>query len=338
MVESILDRSIQADIVASFDQGITQSEVMTRMNCPRKWYFRYVKQIKKQGAFSWALLFGDAMHQMLEAYYKYGAKDLEWLVPPFRFEEDVILSPQQHEEYEYWRGLCQVIFEQHNRIWKEFDDGITIEATEQELEYEYRGFRLRGKIDLVIRPHRNEGIFPMDHKTASDFNKGLFAGWSFRFQFLYYAWLLWKVHGIYPTGMYVNAIKKPAERRSVKSQETIVQFLKRIKHNIISEPSKYFRRERLPFDSSTLQRFETYTLNPIISQFEMVHGAAVMPWSEFVDGDVMETLMSLLLSMNTDHCHTYGRPCEYLDLCENNFEDFSQEYITSTTKHPELQK
>jgi hypothetical protein len=335
MVKSILDESVLVLLRQSFAQGLTQSEVMTRMNCARKWYFRYVKQIKKQGSFSWALLYGDAIHQMLEQKYEYG---VVMDVPDFRFEEDVILTPAQHSEYEYWQGLAAVTMRQHNRYWNVFDEKMIIESTEQEVEYEYQGFRLRGKIDLVIRPHKSEGIFPLDHKTCSDFSKGLFEGWSFRFQFLFYAWLLWKVHGIYPAGMYVNAIKKPAERRSVKSQESIPQFLKRIEHNMISEPEKYFKRERLPFDRTTLIRFQTFTLDPIIAQFEMIHGAALMEWTEFREMEVMSTLFSLLLAMNTDHCWVYNRPCEFLDLCANNFEDFSQEYITTQQKHPELNK
>jgi hypothetical protein len=335
MIESILDHNVQSELRRSFDQGLTQSEIMTRMNCARKWYFRYVKQIKKQGSFSWALLYGDAMHQMLEKYYR---QRPEIPVPEFRFEEDVILSPTQQEEYKYWRALAEMTFKRHNKVWEKWDEHMVVEMTEQEVEYEYRGFRLRGKIDLVVRPYKSEGLFPLDHKTASDFNKGLFAGWSFRFQFLFYAWLLWKVHGVQIAGMYVNAIKKPAERRSVKSQESIPQFIKRVEHNMISDPNKYFRRERLPFDGNTLQRFEEFTLDPILAQFEMVHGAAIMPWSEFEDEDVMQTLIGLVLSMNTDHCHVYGKPCEFLELCENNFEDFSQEYITTDTKHPELSK
>jgi PD-(D/E)XK nuclease superfamily len=319
-----------------FEEGLTQSEIMTRMNCPRKWYFRYVLQKKKQGSFSWALLFGDAIHRMLERYYR-GA-DTEAEVPDFRFEEDVILRPDQTEEHKYWRQLAHMIIKEHNKYWFNFDNNMVLLANEEQISYTYRGFKLHGKIDLCIRPTKNDGIFPMDHKTTFMFDAHIFDGWSFRFQFLFYAWLWWKVKGRYPAGVYVNAIRKPAERRSVKRQETIEDLVRRIRTNIRAEPQNYFKRERLPFGRGTLERFEAYTLNPILAQYEMLGGIADCTPNQLEDEDLMDVVNGLLLSMNTDHCHVYNRSCEFLDLCQNNLNDHAAEYITMTKKHPELHK
>jgi PD-(D/E)XK nuclease superfamily protein len=339
MIKTILDPEALNQIAESFSEGLTQSEMMTRMNCIRKWYFRYVKRIKKQGTFSWALLFGDAVHQMLEEYYSGAAgKVIVPAVPDFRFESDVILRPDQIDDHEYYRGLAEVLIKQHNRYWETFDNKSIIEKTEEEVEYEYRGLRLRAKVDMVLRPHKSEGIFILDHKTCSDFSLGLFAGWSFRFQFLFYAWMFWRRYGEYPAGMYVNAIKKPAERRSVKRQESVRLFLKRIEGNVILDPDKYFKRERLPFDKTTLPRFEKYTLNPIISQFEQVSGLSVETWEVLESQEYFDVMDSLLISMNSDHCWSYNRPCEFLDLCANDFQDFAAEYITMDVKHSELSK
>jgi hypothetical protein len=54
--------------------------------------------------------------------------------------------------------------------------------------------------------------------------------------------------------------------------------------------------------------------------------------------DVYATVDSLLLAMNTDHCHQFNRPCEFLDLCANNLNDYAAEYIVMPYKHPELFK
>jgi hypothetical protein len=335
-----MDRILNSDVIEqlnhSFAEGLTQSEIMTRMNCPRKWYYRYVLQKKKQGSFAWPLLFGDAVHRMLERYYR-GA-DIEATVPEFRFEDDVILRPDQSEDHEYWRSLAHVLVKYHNQFWKGFDNKMEILANEEELIYNYRGIRLRGKIDLCIRPSPKDGIFPMDHKTTYLFDASIFDGWSFRFQFLFYAWLWWKVKGRYPAGVYVNALKKPAERRSVKKRETIEDFIERIEQNIIAEPDQYYKRERLSFARDTLQRFEAYTLNPIITQYEMLDGITKLTPQEFIDEEIHSTAESLLLSMNTDHCHVYNRSCEFLDLCVNNMNDYAMEYIDMKHKHPELQK
>lgn len=335
-MERILDYEAIERLRQSFGFGLTQSEMMTKMNCPRKWFLRYVLLKKKQGSFSWPLLFGDAVHRMLERYYRGADVDAE--VPDFRFEEDVLLRPDQTEEHEYWRGLARLMVLYHNKFWRRFDDGMEILANEEEVSYEYRGFTLRGKIDLCIRPTPKDGIFPMDHKTSYIFDESVFAGWSFRFQFLYYAWLWWKVKGRYPAGMYVNAIRKPGERRSKTKKETVQDFLDRIEANIKGDPWSYYKRERLPFDRTTLQRFETYTLDPIITQYEMLQWIINCRKEEIDDPTTWGPLDSFLLSMNTDHCHAWNRPCEFLDLCAHNFEDHAGEYISMAVKHPELSK
>jgi hypothetical protein len=178
----------------------------------------------------------------------------------------------------------------------------------------------------------------MDHKTTYQFDPSIFDGWSFRFQFLFYAWLWWKVKGRYPAGVYVNAIRKPAERRSTKKQETVERFVERIHQNIILEPQNYFKRERMPFDQGTLERFEIYTLNPIITQFEIISGISKCSIDEYEDMDLWNTADSLLLAMNTDHCHQYNRACEFLDLCANNLKDHAAEYIDMKCKHAELNR
>jgi PD-(D/E)XK nuclease superfamily len=333
-MDTILGPEVIEQLRQAFEPGLTQSEMMTRQNCARKWYFRYVLLKKKQGSFSWPLVFGDAVHRMLERYYRGNDDALE--VPDFRFEEDIILRPDQTEDLEYWRGLASLMVRYHCKFWREFDDKMELLATEEEIHYEYRGFTLRGKIDLCIRPSAKDGIFPMDHKTTYIFDDSVFAGWSFRFQFLYYAWLWWRVKGRYPAGMYVNAIRKPAEKRTKK--ETVQDWLNRIEANIKGDPWNYFKRERLPFDRTILQRFEKYTLDPIITQYELLGAIAAVNEKEFEDRIFSATVDSLLLSMNTDHCHAFNRSCEFLELCSHDMKDHAAEYITMQHKHPELAK
>jgi hypothetical protein len=215
---------------------------------------------------------------------------------------------------------------------------MEILSNEEEIGYNYRGIDLQGKIDMCIRPSSKDGLFIMDHKTTYQFDAHIFEGWSFRFQFLFYAWLWWKVKGRYPAGVYVNAIRKPAERRSVKKQETVEAFVRRIEQNIVLEPQNYFKRERLPFGPGTLERFEEFTLNPIMTQYEMISGIAKCTPKDFEDMELSATADSLMLSMNTDSCHQFNRSCEFLDLCANNLQDYAAEYIDMKQKHPELSK
>jgi len=293
---------------------------------------------KKKGSFSWALLFGHAMHQMLDRYYKdQYAKECQ--IPAFEFEDDVILRPDQTDDHRYWQMLLEVMFDRYIKYWDSEDAKMVVEATEQEVEYNYEGFRLRGKLDMVFRPSKKDGIFILDHKTTYDINESLVLGWQFRFQFLFYAWLYWKISKQYPAGVYVNALKKPLERRSVKKQESVEEFIKRIELNMQIEPEKYFKRFRLPIDKSTLARFEKYTLKPLLFGFKTVSGLSQLTPREFEEQQISDDdINAQFLTANTDHCHVYNKPCEFLELCQNNFDDFANEYIAMPFKHAELTK
>jgi PD-(D/E)XK nuclease superfamily len=325
-----LPKNINELLAQCFEEGLTQSEIMLRMNCPRKWYFRYVQRAKRQGAFSWALLYGSAIHEMLDQYYRNfpsGPDDIT--CPLFHFEEDVILTPSQTAEYRYWMKLANITFQRYAFYWRKVEEHYRIVSTEQEYEVIYRDFRLRGKIDLQLNPSPNShAMYVMDHKTVSEYSRSQYDGWNFRFQFLFYAWMYWRATGTQPAGILVNGLRKPALRRSEKRGETEETFLQRINQHMIEYPDDYFQREKLTFDAHTLARFEDDTLDPILTQFSWLkrwHGS---------DRD----LKSLLFAMNSDHCQVYNRPCEFLDLCQTNFEDFSAEYIQMDTKHEELRK
>jgi hypothetical protein len=150
--------------------------------------------------------------------------------------------------------------------------------------------------------------------------------------------MYWKMTKEVPAGMYVNALKKPAERRSVAKAETIPAFLKRIEQNIIVDPDKYFLRERLPVDKKALLRFQENTLDPVLTQMGLIkRGVANRLDGERTSGIELATVYSLIMAGNTDYCQIYNTPCEFLPLCENNFQDYASEYIVTTTKHPELQ-
>jgi hypothetical protein len=100
-----------------------------------------------------------------------------------------------------------------------------------------------------------------------------------------------------------------------------------------ADPGNYFRREWIPLDDATMHRFQRYTLDPMITEFQMIDEAASVEISHILDQQQKE---SLLLKANTDHCMMYNRPCEYLTLCKNDFRDDAVEYTTMVQKHSEL--
>jgi PD-(D/E)XK nuclease superfamily len=328
------------EITRCFQDGITQSEIMVRGNCIRKWMFRYVLRLRKRGSFSWSLSVGGAIHRMLEEYYRLTAVNGPTPETPIQFPEngfnlpdDVILHGQDAEQQEYWTRVCELLVRQHNHYYKNTDQKLIILETEKELEYTYRGIPLKGVIDLGFEETFTKSsihdFYIMDHKTTTDLSDNLLCGFQFRFQFLFYSWLWKQITGTRPAGFLVNALKKPLERRSVKNSESLTTFLHRIERNVISEPANYFRRIQIPLDDDTLLRFQRTILDPLITQMQWTQA---LPTSDVSN----QTREALLISANTDHCHSWNRACEFLDLCANNLEDFAGEFVQDEVKHPEF--
>jgi hypothetical protein len=254
---------------------------------------------------------------------------------PFDFDSDVILSPEDHEQYKYWQLLSAMMVFRHNQYYQDFDSKMEIQQVEETVDFHYRNFRLRGVLDLAASGHGKGRPWIMDHKTASDISDLRLEGWNFRFQFLFYAWLWKQVSGERPSGMYVNILKKPQERRSTKKSETLDDFLRRIDFNVLADQSLYFRRDWLPLDDGMIDRFQRYTLDPLLTQFERIREMASLPIDNEID---LRNLESLLLSPNTDACTHWNVKCEFLDLCKSDFKDFAVEFIQREHKHPELQR
>jgi PD-(D/E)XK nuclease superfamily protein len=321
-------------IKESFAEGLTQSEMMERCNCPRKHMFRYILGLKRQGSFSWSLLVGGGVHKLLERHYKLMKETGQGLTEPkteeFELEPDVVLTPDQWEEYHYWQIVAGMLVYRHNRYWEEMDRSLNIQQVEVPVDLQYNGFRLRGMIDLVATGlGKGDRPWIMDHKTASDISDLRLEGWQFRFQFLFYSWLWKQLTGERPAGNYVNILKKPQERRSIKKAESIENFCKRIDWNIQARPEDFFRREWIPLDDGMIERFERYTLNPVLTQFRMIKACTKDPMSQ-------EIKEAMLLSPNTDHCTFWNVRCEFLDLCKDDFKELAVEYIPRHAKHPEL--
>ena|SRR5215472_12860226 len=325
------------NIQLAFSEGLTQSEMMERCNCPRKHMFRYILQLKKQGSFSWALLTGGAVHELLELHYRLLQRTGKGLEDPkaveFEFESDVILSPEDHELYKYWQLVAGMLVYRHNIYYEEIDKKLNILNVEVPIDIEYRGFRLRGMIDLVAESPGKIKPWITDHKTTADLNDIRMEGWQYRFQFLFYAWMWTKMTGQRPSGTMTNLIKKPQERRSTKRGESVEDFCRRIDYNIMANPSEFFKREWIPLDDAMLERFERYTLDPVLTQFQMLQEA-----TDENGRFNQQEKEALLLTPNTDHCTYWNVKCEFMDLCKNNFEDFAMEFIKRHTKHPELNR
>lgn len=331
------DDSITA-IRKAVEDTITQSEIMTRANCPRKWFYRYALKLRKRGAFNWHFIYGDIMHQMLAKLYSEGLqgtmeKQEPIKAPKVEFPEGVLSTTEDRQEGELLRKIASIIFKNYRIHYQPLDAVLWIRAVEKVFRVEYRGKILEGKIDLVANPNIRDGIFVWDYKTTGTLNLSMLDAWSFRFQFLFYSWLYWRATGDRPDGNYVNGIMKPLLRpknNKKEGQESEKDYLARIEYDVMANREKYFYRVRMPLPTGMLERFEEEILDPQLDNFLLLTKATKKQRVA-----IPNVIKAMGMALNTDHCHLYGSFCEYLPLCKDG-QMMLPEYEKKEIKHEEL--
>jgi hypothetical protein len=325
----------QRAVQVSLYNIITQSEIMTRAACPRKWYYRYALMLDRRGVPNYHIIYGSLMHGALarlygEGLYVYHPRGHPIEVPQMVFPKEMLLAPGVREEIEFVRAKVQIAFNAYRWHYHGEDCAMKVVSTETDYEVVWRGMKLTGRIDLVAHPKLKDGIFIWDFKTAGRFDAQMLDAWSFRFQFLFYCWLYWRATGIRPMGTMANGLLKTQLKisqvnKKTKEKESREAYLARVKDDFWAQRPKFFYRQRMPLQTGMLERFEKEMLDPHINMFRHMRSSKVNP----------SLCEALSMSMNTGHCHIYGSFCEFLPLCKDG-PLMLAEYDTREVKHEEL--
>lgn len=282
----------------TISEGFTQSEI-SDMSCMQRWNNRYNQRLQKPGIIRFPFVVGSAWHGGMEQFY--ATKGARVHIATLQPAEGDIPSLADLEEFKYWNAVLPMMMEAYAIYYKQDHIKWKIHSIEREMDVTYRGLRLRGKIDLTINDGSGDWI--VDHKTTSRLMKDIIAGWDFRFQFMFYIWMLSKVDPMKIKGYYVNAVKKPELR--VKKTESLEEFAVRVRQDMIIEPDKYFYREPYLISKGNLDHFEQVVVNPKITRLLFV-----------IDNPDHPLSRAIIEDKNTDECQKYGgAPCEFIDLC-----------------------
>lgn len=305
------------------NEGLTQSEMQCWDNCAEKWYLGYNLMLQLRGKFSWALTYGGWMHSALEEFY--ATKGKRWSWNPDLKDQGKWLRQQQLADAEYWQALGKIQMEIYASYYKQDFKLYKILATEEKLDLEFEGVRLKGMLDVWSWSEAHKGFYVWDHKTTGRLDKQVVTGWDFRLQFMFYCWCASKLWPKQPVhGFIINAIKKPQLRRGVN--EPLSEFLQRVQSHMMQEPLKYFYRERLRLKREDLVHFESHILRPKLQRVRMLLNPKVSD----------EVKFALLRNKNTDHCLHYGQPCEFMPICRNGIKIEGAAYRVRKHKHEEL--
>lgn len=335
ITKPLIQFDLRSLLSATSQEGWTQSEITTMDNCGQLWFWKYGMMLRKKGHFSWATTFGSAAHQAFEEMYSTQGK--RWSVPDITtfIPKGHVMADYHQKDIPYWQGVLRVQLEAYADYYRDDFSAFNVEKAEiiVDIEFEWQGhkIRLKGMIDLKFAILQTEGMWMMDHKTTNRMDLKTVQGWDFRFQFMFYLWLMTKYEeqqgtGTRFRGYYINALKKPTIRIKTKPPETLEQYLVRLDNEMRMEPEKYYYREKLLLNKDSLHYFEQHILGPKLHRIYLLTSPEV--------SDSIK--LSIVNNMNTDQCQRYG-VCEFLPLCNHGWDLEGFQYEKRPAKHEELE-
>ena len=254
----------------------SQSRLEAWEGCKRKYYYTYEEEIMGKGA-SLSAHRGNAIHAGLAAHY--GGQNHGQI---FKIFHDYMekFPGEKDEEWEtegtLWAGVLARYRDSHQ------EEPFEILGIEETVERQIRGqHSLEGILDLRVRMKRDGEIWVVDHKTASRTGAGWWPQWFVSKQLTQYQWLVPEARGV------------------------ILNVLKPTK-------TECFEREGF---TRTQEQIEDFLIQTQWECEEMESAHGEKRWV----GDNREKLQEVkarLFPQATQHCHSWGRTCVFLPLCQ----------------------
>lgn len=303
----------------TISEGFTQSE-FSDMSCMQRWNYRYNQLLYKPGIINFPFKVGSGFHDGMEQFYATSGKRVN--IATLQFDEYDIPSLADNDALDYWNAILPVMMEAYQIYYIEDAIKWRILQIEREVDLLFEDLRFRGKIDLTLE--NKNGFWIADHKSSSKLNKWTVAGWDFRFQFMFYIWIMSKIETkLKLKGYIVNLVKKTELR--IKKTESLPEFAQRVRQDMIAEPDKYFYRESYIISKDALLHFEKSVLGPKVTKLKYI-----------IENPNHPLAKALMEEKNTDECQKYGgKPCDFIDICRHGSQMLSL-YRTKPQKHLEL--
>jgi len=266
----------------TIDQGVTQSMLNSWRTC------RYLSSLQLAGwrpkRFKTSFRFGSLVHDILEAIYRGMRADSKISTPKgikrfiagkVRENLSCALPSESMDEIELEGAFAEALLAgPYLRQWPE-DFKRDWVGVESQFDYDFAGFRLRGKRDAVFRQtgKKGGGLWLLETKTKSRIEEAeLELYLSFDFQSLFYLLSLAVANpGEEIKGCLYNIIRRPALRET-EAKESREEFIERVGEDIRKRPDHYFKRYELVFTPKTLQEFKSDLLKQLAEFKEWQNG------------------------------------------------------------------
>jgi hypothetical protein len=310
-------------------QGISQSQIQTRLDCEEKARLAIVHGWTPKGD-SKPLTWGSCFHGMLETGYRNLRAKKPWGSASALTTSSASLMVAEHptattamrDLIEECLGEGQQMIQPYRDRWAKQDDGVEFVKVEDAFKVEHgKGparFFQKGKFDAVYKDKKGRyGL--LETKTKSQVSSNILDLLPLDLQLAYYITALVN-DGITPTFVRYNIIRRPGLRRG--KDQSLKDYLSRIKEDVEARPDFYFLRYDVELEPSEIKT---------AAERVRLHGEKFMQWYWPVKNDPTKRL----LTFNSGHCENKYGACSMLPICSKN--DYTNHYVREFVS-PELKE
>lgn len=294
--------------------GVTQTLINAFQCCRVRWLMMlhgYRNILKNR-----VTVFGTIMHGLLERLYKFGipteAIRLKWIEQIKKEEPDSFRAVDAEQiNTDVW--MAESLFLGYCAYWKSDFKTLKSAQTEHEFGVEFNGVKIRGKMD-VREEDKSGDIWLWEHKFLGRIEEDvLSARLAMDLQSQLYLLADFHERGEWAKGIKYNIVRKPQlkpkakiergidpedpkGKKKIYSPETRIEYLQRVRADIMERPDFYFIRHRVTWTAKDREAFLA----------ELSHKLNEM--SRVIEGDLM-------IWRNQAAC-IMPYKCDYLDACE----------------------
>lgn len=305
-----------------YEDGLTQSFILTFMCCRKKAYNVYVRGLrKKQEGISKILEFGSMFHDALDRFnsnpnrldilQSSNLKSVLYTLVDKIEEEKVkefftasgnmdmdymekygdlcaILRPTLYYYFHHWRKLH--IETEWVSLERVFDNKFKSPFSGKEI-------RLRGKFDGELR---RKSLWLFESKTKSNVDEQVLVHkLTFDFQTMFYMYNMFLLHGEYPAGVIYNVVKRVGIRR--KQKETALEFAARAEKTILENVEEYYAKIEGTISHQVLTEWWENEFLSVLKDIEEW-------WANVETASYKNPVI----------CNIYQQECHYLQLCSGS--------------------
>jgi len=324
---------------------LTYSALNTFRNCPRKYKLRYVDNLRRPEDPE-ALAFGTVIHEALRLWYTLPANGHRLLAVLDFLDKQFPASDADSRQKAQWQLARAMMLGYAARYAEEEFEVLHVE---KEFEGEIRNpdtgrlsqtFTIAGKVDGIVRTA--DELYLIEHKTASSLTADyLDRLWTDTQIALYCHYL--RQQGFPIVGVIYNVLLKA--RLQQRAGETQEEYEAR--RAALAAKNKSGRstakRQQPESDEQFQARLADWYARPGAFHRERIYLSEDR--LAMLQEEVWEVTQQYLDAnrrgkwlMNTSHCFSFQRPCEYLPYCQSGFSPIVRDNLFETAApHEELQ-